>query len=300
MTPVTVRSVSEWADACSAAFVPLAVEATAPRFAAKLDQTELAAGVSVTRVASDGSVVSRGSGTITREPREDLLLSLHRVGRGRVEQHGRAADLRAGQAAAYDASVPYSLRFPGRMAELVLQVPRRVLGRNGHAFDDLTARVLPDSPSLTALTHLMTTLGADGDRPRDPAENDLLADAAVTLLRGALLPVGRPATSRIDTRALDAAMRAYVDHHLADPDLTVDKLAAEHHVSVRLVHKIFADTGESPAAYVRRKRLGHARALLRDGATVTAVARQAGFSDPDTFTRAFKREYGLPPSALRS
>jgi AraC-like DNA-binding protein len=299
MTAVTTRSVSEWADACSKAFVPLAVHCAAPCFAATLDQTELASGVSVTRVVSEGSVVSRTAGVIARDPRDDLLVSVHRAGQGSVEQHGRVAGLCTGQAAAYDASVPYTLRFPRRMSELVLQVPRRVITRTGNAFEDLTARVLPMSASLIALTNLMAAVSSAEGRPRMPAEDDLLADAAVTLLRGVLLPAGEPTTPRIDSRALATAMRSYVDQHLTDPGMTVDRLAAEHYVSARLVHTIFSESGETPAAYVRRKRLARARTLLLDGSTVTAAALRSGFTDANTFTRAFKREYGVPPSALR-
>lgn len=299
MTPVTARSVSEWAEACSKAFVPLSVHCVAPRFTASLEQTELGAGVSVTHVSSEGSVVSRGAGVIARDPREYLLVSVHREGRGSVEQHGRVAELLPGQAAAYDASVPYALRFPDRMSELVLQVPRRVVTRSGNGFDDLTARVLPASASLTLLTNLMAAVSPAEGRPHSPAEDDLLADAAITLLRGALLPSGEPPTSRIDTRLTNAAMRSYVDQHLADPELSVERLAAEHHVSVRLVHKIFSESGETPASYVRRRRLARARGLLLDGSGVAGAALRSGFTDADTFTRAFKREYGIPPSALR-
>jgi len=298
MAPVTARSVSEWAEACSKAFVPLSVHCVAPRFTARLDQAELASGVSVTRVASGASAVSRGAGVIARNPREDLLVSVHGSGRGSVEQHGRVAGLGSGRAAAYDASVPYVLRFPVRMSELVLQVPRRVVARSGNAFDDLTAKVLPESASLTALTSLMAAISATGGTPRTPAEADLLAEATITLLRGTLLPDGRPATTRIDTRAVEVAMRSYVERHLTDPGLTVDRLAAVHHVSVRLVHKIFSESAETPAAYIRRKRLAHSRRLLLDGGTVSSAAMRSGFIDADTFTRAFKREYGVPPSDL--
>jgi AraC-like DNA-binding protein len=93
-------------------------------------------------------------------------------------------------------------------------------------------------------------------------------------------------------------MRSYVERHLTDPGLTVDRLAAVHHVSVRLVHKIFSESAETPAAYIRRKRLAHSRRLLLDGGTVTSAAMRSGFIDADTFTRAFKREYGVPPSDL--
>lgn len=299
MSVVTVRSVEEWAQACSRAFVPLTVHGGASRFGASLEQTALASGVSITRVASAGSVVARRSGLIAREPREDLLLSVHRSGRGSVEQRGRVAEMRAGAAVAYDASTPYVLRFPGRMSELVLQVPRGAVGRMGNAFADLTATPLPPSGSLTALSNLMAAVGSAEGAPRSAAEEALLSEAALTLLRGALLPTGRPATARIERDALERAMRTFVDEHLTDPDLSVERIATEYHVSVRTVHTVFSAAGEPPATLVRRKRLARARALLEAGEPVGRAAHRSGFTDLDTFTRAFRRHYGCTPSEVR-
>lgn len=298
MERVRAHSAADWAQVCSSAFVPLRVRSAADRFTATLDQIDLAPGVSVTRVTSDASVVHRDPDIIAHEPRDDLLLSVHRGGRGRVVQHGREASLQVGGAAVYDASAPYALHFPGRMSELVLQVPRRAVPSTGHAFADLTARTLPPSAGLTTLTGLLVAAETTDD-PARAAERELLAEAAVTLLHAALLPMGRPSGARIDTRALAHALRTYVDGHLADPDLGVDRLAAAHHVSARLVHKVFAEAGETPAVFIRERRLERARTFLGAGENVTGTALRCGFGDPDTFTRAFKRRYGHLPSALR-
>ncbi len=54
--------------------------------------------------------------------------------------------------------------------------------------------------------------------------------------------------------------------------------------------------GESPAAFRRRLLLGRAAYALRDG-TVTEVAFAAGYGSPEAFARAFKRAFGVAPSA---
>ncbi|MHC6223141.1 AraC-like ligand-binding domain-containing protein [Arthrobacter sp. MMS24-S77] len=296
---VLVNSVAEWAEACSSAFVPLKVRAGVPRFAATLEHVELPASVSISRVASEGSEVYRSDRVIAEHPRDDLLLSFHLSGRGSVLQHDREACLRPGNAALYDASVPYTLSFPGRMSEIVLQVPRRTVNRSGHALTDITARVLPPSASMTALSNLMCSLASMDYIERERTESELLAEALTTLLRAALIPVSRPGPTPVSSYALGFAIRTYIDGHFADPELSVESLAGMHHVSVRLVHRIFADQGESPAAYIRRKRITNSHTLLREGLPVTSAAMRSGFKDLDTFTRAFKRHYGYLPSTLR-
>jgi AraC family transcriptional regulator len=59
-------------------------------------------------------------------------------------------------------------------------------------------------------------------------------------------------------------------------------------------------TGMSPAEYSRRRRLTlAANDLCRSGERVIDVALRYGYDSPDSFSRAFKREFGLLPSEAR-
>lgn len=63
-------------------------------------------------------------------------------------------------------------------------------------------------------------------------------------------------------------------------------------------HRIFrAMTGESVAAFQRRLRLERAASRLSaEGWPVGVVALEAGFDSPESFCRAFRTAYGVPPS----
>jgi AraC-like DNA-binding protein len=295
---VDVASVSGWAQACSSAFVPLRVRSTAPRFRASLQQHVLTPDVALTRVASGASEVYRSDRVIAQHPRDDLLISLHRSGTGSVTQHGREARLRAGSAALYDASSPYTLAFPGRMSEVVLQLPRRCIPATGDSFAGLTARALPEGGPLRALTALAVSVDPLAP-PGHPLENAAIADAVVNLV-GAIVSAETAFTAPgLDAELLRAALRHFIDEHLADPRLCPELVAHAHHVSLRLVQKLFAQDADSPAAYIRRRRLESARRLLLGGEPVHRAGHLSGFGDIDTFSRAFKREFGAPPSSLR-
>lgn len=62
--------------------------------------------------------------------------------------------------------------------------------------------------------------------------------------------------------ALARAAKELSDRHLADPELTPRMPARELKVSVRTLQRAFAASGESPAAYIRRRRLEEARRAL--------------------------------------
>ena len=57
-------------------------------------------------------------------------------------------------------------------------------------------------------------------------------------------------------------------------------------------------TGLSPIEFIRQIRIKKALRLMDDGETsITEVAYKTGFNDPKYFSRCFKAEMGMSPSA---
>jgi AraC family transcriptional activator of tynA and feaB len=126
------------------------------------------------------------------------------------------------------------------------------------------------------------------------------ADAALELLRAAVEPA--VPTSRDARRAaLRAEVRRYVRTRLRDPALDPEAIARAHAISVRALHALFEDTGESVAGLVRRERLARCYEDLElpSGGSVTEIAFRWGFRDAAHFSRVFKREFELTPSEVR-
>jgi AraC family transcriptional regulator, transcriptional activator FtrA len=86
-----------------------------------------------------------------------------------------------------------------------------------------------------------------------------------------------------------------------DSDLSVDALATRAAMSTRTLMRQFrATTGLTPAAWVRRQRLGLAERLLeRDDTTMTTIARTCGLGTADTLRRHFIRARGVTPAQYR-
>lgn len=86
-----------------------------------------------------------------------------------------------------------------------------------------------------------------------------------------------------------------------DADLSVNALARRAGYSLHHFSRAFsAETGESPAGWVRAQRLSHAAQRLRDERhRVLDIALECGFGDVTTFTRAFRQRTGMSPSTFR-
>ena len=70
--------------------------------------------------------------------------------------------------------------------------------------------------------------------------------------------------------------------------------------SSTLSHRFKELAGESPASWVRRRRLEVARRMLMQGLSVVQVSERMGFANPFHFSRAFKAVAGAPPSSIKA
>ena len=82
-----------------------------------------------------------------------------------------------------------------------------------------------------------------------------------------------------------------------DPELTPLRIAEMNHISLRSLQSILAREGTSPASRIRSERLRYAAQLLDRGMPPRIAASDAGFTDISTFSRAFRRPFGVSPSA---
>ncbi len=129
-----------------------------------------------------------------------------------------------------------------------------------------------------------------------------LASSAVQHLVGRLLYLRRRAAHEsrpVEQRLADVA--AFVG---ANPmrNFTLAELAAVARLSPSHLSAVFkARFGHAPVDYAHRMRMREAARLLdAREISVGEVARAAGFDDPLYFSRAFRRVYGVPPSAYRN
>jgi AraC-like DNA-binding protein len=112
-------------------------------------------------------------------------------------------------------------------------------------------------------------------------------------------PGQSPAAAQFTLPALRRA-RDLIDRDYAEP-LDMNRIAGEAGYTRSHFSRSFAAAyGETPSAYLTRRRLERAKALLRDAnLTVTEVCMLVGFESVGSFSSTFSRAVGLSPSAYR-
>jgi transcriptional regulator GlxA family with amidase domain len=141
---------------------------------------------------------------------------------------------------------------------------------------------------------------SEADEPGRPLlERHLLDILAATLGQSAgIAAEGDQRAARL------LAAKAQADHSLADQDFGREELARSLGLSVRTLTRLFAAEGETPAGYLRKRRLERCRADLASPAhadrSVTEIALAYGFNDSAHFSRLFRTAYGEPPAQYRA
>ncbi|MFF1418615.1 helix-turn-helix domain-containing protein [Streptomyces sp. NPDC058280] len=241
------------------------------------------------------------SGTVAGDPGSDRVVA-HFVTHGsmRLESPEEAVTLRPGSVCVRDIRTAWRFSFGAGTVAPLLIVPRSGLVPHLPAGTTLPTLTMaeqgaPEVRLLSGHLELMKSF-ADGELP----QAGLRAAGNATLeLLAAVLSANCPADGAPFRSSLRAAGLLAIDEYLLDPQLDPALIAHLLNVSVRTLHRAFADTGDPVMACVRQRRLDRARAELAAGGglTVSEIAARWHFADASHFVRSFKKRHGVTPSA---
>jgi two-component system, response regulator YesN len=96
--------------------------------------------------------------------------------------------------------------------------------------------------------------------------------------------------------------KAYIEHHYADPELSLNNVAAQANLSASHFSVVFSqETCQTFKEYLTEIRINKAKELLRMTRLRSAdIAYQVGYNDPHYFSSVFKKNTGLSPIEFRS
>lgn len=103
-------------------------------------------------------------------------------------------------------------------------------------------------------------------------------------------------------KQLAADIKAFIDANYQDSSLSLTQIGLEFDISDSYVSLIFKDCiGVNFSVYVEEIRIRHATGLLEGSSlTVREVAEQTGYSNEQSFRRAFKKVKGISPKEVRN
>ena len=137
-----------------------------------------------------------------------------------------------------------------------------------------------------------------------PEDGSRLPSAIQAMVGACLAPsVDRLAVAgrQIDLTLMERVRRA-VRKNLRSPLLGPDRLCREAATSRSQLYRLLEGEG-GVARYIQRRRLSESFAILCDTSnnfSIAAIAETLCFADASNFSRAFRREFGISPSEVRT
>lgn len=181
------------------------------------------------------------------------------------------------------------------------QVSRLLTDQYGLAFGELLReiRIRNACGLLKTTTYPAETIGRwVGYSSRDGFYSAFMADQGLTPAEyrekyGAFFNGGT--VKVLSSAQMYAKLVYYLHRHYAEP--VTQALAAEHfRVQERYLARVLKEQGTTFARLLEEIRVYHARQLItQSDRTAAAIAPAVGFSSPETFYRAFKRQTGMTP-----
>ncbi len=246
---------------------------------------------------------------VQRSDPEWWELALVRSGSLRIEQNRNGTCLEAGDLMMYETSRPFESEAHHHMAParlVVLHLPRHAVPLPERALRKLVAQPISSRTGAGVLmAHFLEGL-AEQATMLQRGVTDRLESAAVSLATAflaSLVDAEGLTPPQARQQALLQQIKVFVLGNLHDPYLLPEVIAAAHHISVRYLHHLFHEDGQSVGRFIRRRRLERCHTDLADprliGLTVADVGARWGLQDAAAFNRAFKAAYGIPPGEHR-
>lgn len=251
------------------------------------------------RIHAGASRALRGSFERNRDQGAYFCLAFLTGGRELLDTGNARIVLQPGDIATWHSSQSLSFESSGTMDKLSLYVPEECIEwMVPHPASYAGLHLKHDSGPGTLLAAYLNCLcnnfAAQDERTEVEVQEMTLA------LVGAAIAAHGPADGNSPRTALFERIVAFIDRNLENSALKPSQIADAAGISLRYLHLIFAERGQTVAGWIRARRLARCRAeLSKPYFTVTEIAFRWGFSDAAQFSHAFKAQYGLSPRLFR-
>ncbi|WP_053151226.1 helix-turn-helix domain-containing protein [Pseudomonas protegens] len=296
-----------WAEAIGNAYFPLSLEFSSDRpFQGNLRIWETpSSALALSRLRSSRLGYSRSKAQVSNDTQACYLVTIPRRHEVLFEQDGRELHCRPGSFIFERGDAPYRFRYASDNDLWVFKLPEQALHGQLRGAERYTRFCFDARRGLGRIfADQLAMCAARFDECAPAARHMLLEQALATLLL----------TLRQDERVLSSEssslaalhlqrIESYVEQHLGSAELNPRQIASACGISLRYLHKLFADSPFSLGEWIRQQRLCAVHRQLRDAhcrLSIGELAARWGFADQAQFARHFRQRFGCTASEVRA
>ena len=258
-------------------------------------------GFTFSQVSAPAVNGARKRAHIRRNPVDHWVVTTYKRGTTRIEMQDTSLEVPLGAPFVVSLAEEVTTRRSNDNDRIALHLSRDHFGSLSAMLDSVRGSPL-NTPKGRMLADFMLLL--ERNLPSLPQEDVSRVGSAVqAMIEVCLAPSAdrlAKAGSPINATLMERVRRA-VGRHLRSPSLGPAKLCREAAVSRSHLYRLLEGEG-GVARYIQRRRLSESFALLSDAANVSSIgsiAETLCFADASSFSRAFRREFGMSPSDVR-
>ncbi len=291
-----------WREGVMRRMVPLAVEGTANPFRGRMRRI-VGDGLELIEHASEDIVAVRSPERCRIDGCDDITIDLMRRCNGAAMEHRGSHRMVAGDLYLVDYARPSEARRGSHCTvglTMSRGLAREVLGAG---IEPRAGLKFPSSGLARVLRHHLQATFDEADRmslAERAAAAKAAKDMALALLQASHQGMADPERF---AHGFHFAALDLIGRECGDPDLTPERIALALGCWRAALYRAFAAHGSSVAAALWQARLERARRMLSSsegiGFLIAEIAALSGFRDMPSFTRMFKRRYGMTPGDAR-
>lgn len=298
---------ASWIEKSSSLLFPMDVEIDEydhkPFFGSMVSQQVGA--VKIHEFKAQAHNVSHTTPTGPNDEQTYIVVMFQAQGTGHISQGGHNVVLNQGDLTLIDSSREFQLRFPEPVKVFLLQMPWDSIRQDLISPKRVTGLAIQGDKGIGFVaTNFLKAFIQQAPDLSLPEVNSLTRSLIETLNIAALSYLDKSARESTDCRAFQLhQIRLFIEEHLRDSDLTVEKIAEAHGITERYLHKLFETEGVSAGRLIWERRLERCKQDIENpyfsGKSITEIGYSWGFSSSSHFSRVFKERFHKTPREVR-
>jgi AraC-like DNA-binding protein len=288
-----------WRDAICDVYVHVDVKAVDPeRYRGFIRETKFG-DVVLTDILLSEQRIRRSKRHISQLDKDCYYIQLVHKGNISVSQGGQTHRSNAARGAIFSATEQYELHGHGEVRSFYLELPRDEFAQRFPRERIPVSATIDTTQGLGRIaTEFCATLATEGTKleagSRAHLGGQLMDMLAFTLLTS---EGDMPAAEGAVKKARQRSVQQWIEAHIADPTLSLERIAATNGMSLRYLHVLFEDCEMSVSEWIwnRRLQLCYDQIAKGDGRSITSIAFDQGFNSSAHFSTQFRRKYGVSP-----
>ena len=153
----------------------------------------------------------------------------------------------------------------------------------------------------TTLVKIRQSLSEHSDELNKEFDEKLTKETTLEGMKQLALTLSACYKSGVTGNQLISSIQTYISKNYHDPDLSLKKISEVFSISESYFSYLFkAETGGNFSEYLEDLRMQQAVHLLKEtDISLSELYSHLGYSNPNSFRRAFKKVYGSSPKAFR-